>query len=168
MLTFYCMKFYQIHYLLSKLFSPSQRRHGVCVTISIYIRSFYLLMCSFYVILHVLYDSWVSYDLSVSMKWLLLLRIVICCKHLSDKNGHSNGTNWFRHYFIHHVCIFSYSVQYVVVYDFQFQTSLLHMTAIVNCFDCLDISHIKPTVPSGWFMTISAMKYKWFEHRYTG
>ena len=36
MFTFYCMMFYQRHYLLSELFSPSQRCHGVCVTISIY------------------------------------------------------------------------------------------------------------------------------------
>ena len=39
----------------------------------LYIRSFYLFMCSFYVILHVLYDSWVIFDLFVSIKWLLLL-----------------------------------------------------------------------------------------------
>ena len=79
MFTFYCMKFYQRHYFLSELFSPAQRCHGVCVTISIYIRSFYLFMCSFYVILHVLYDSWVSYDLFCVNKmtttiWLLFIQ----------------------------------------------------------------------------------------------
>ena len=55
-------------------------RHHKVVMVSawqyLYIRSFYLFMCSFYVILHVLYDSWVSYDLFVSIKWLLLLLFI--------------------------------------------------------------------------------------------
>ena len=53
----------------------SRHHKGVMVSAwqYLYIRSFYLFMCSFYVILYVLYDSWVSYDLFVTIKWLLLL-----------------------------------------------------------------------------------------------
>ena len=71
--TFYRMTIYQRHYLLFKLFSPSHWHHDACVTISIYICSFYLFylidLCDF----HVLYDAWVSSDIFVSTRWLLLL-----------------------------------------------------------------------------------------------
>ena len=61
MFTFYCMKFYQRHHLLSKSFSPPQRRHGVCVTISIYtlvLPIYVLFLCDFTCVIWLMGQLW--------------------------------------------------------------------------------------------------------------
>ena len=61
MFTFYCMKFYQRHYLLSKLFSPSQRCHGVCMTKSIYtlvLPIYVLFLCDFTCVVWLMGQLW--------------------------------------------------------------------------------------------------------------
>ena len=72
-----CLLFTAWSFIRDITYCLNHSRHHKGVIVSawqyLYIRSFYLFMCSFYVILHVLYDSWVSYDLFVSIKWLLLL-----------------------------------------------------------------------------------------------
>ena len=79
MFTFYCMKFYQRNYSLPKLFSPSQRRHGVCVTISIYARFTYLyaLFVWFYMCCMTRGSALTFF---VSIKWLLLY--IVSYKHI--------------------------------------------------------------------------------------
>ena len=61
MFTFYCMKFYQRHHLMSKSFSPPQRRHGVCVTISIYtlvLPIYVLFLCDFTCVVWLMGQLW--------------------------------------------------------------------------------------------------------------
>ena len=61
MFTFYCMKLYQRHHLLSKSFSPPQRRHGVCVTISIYtlvLPIYVLFLCDFTCVVWLMGQLW--------------------------------------------------------------------------------------------------------------
>ena len=61
MFIFYCMKFYQRHYLLSKVFSPSQRCHGVYVTISIYtlvLLIYVLFLCDFTCVVWLMGQLW--------------------------------------------------------------------------------------------------------------
>ena len=61
MFTFYCMKFYQRHHLMSKSFSPPQRHHGVCVTISIYtlvLPIYVLFLCDFTCVVWLMGQLW--------------------------------------------------------------------------------------------------------------
>ena len=61
MFTFYCMKFYQRHHLMSKSFWPPQRRHGVCVTISIYtlvLPIYVLFLCDFTCVVWLMGHLW--------------------------------------------------------------------------------------------------------------
>ena len=90
-----CLLFTAWSFIRDITYCLNHSRHHKGVMVSawqyLYIRSFYLFICSFYVILHVLYDSWVSYDIFVSIKWLLLLLVYmtrsIWLKKLLYKHG---------------------------------------------------------------------------------
>ena len=75
-----CLRFTAWSFMRDIIYCLNYSCHHKGVMLSalqyLYICSFYLFLCSsFYMILHVLYDSWVSYDLFVSIKLLLLLLI---------------------------------------------------------------------------------------------
>ena len=91
-----CLLFTAWSFIRDITYCLNHSRHHKGVMVSawqyLYIRSFNLFMCSFYVILHVLYDSWVSYDLFVSLKWLLLL--LFANIRLSNVLAFSNISWW--------------------------------------------------------------------------